>query len=39
MKTKHALLPALAGILLALPSQAQPVCLAFGPPPPLNPPY
>lgn len=36
MKTKHALLLVPAGILLALPSQAQPVCIGFGPPPPLN---
>lgn len=36
MKTKLALLLVLASALLALPSQAQPVCLSFGPPPPLN---
>lgn len=38
MKTKLGFLPALTllGILLALPSQAQPVCITFGPPPPLN---
>lgn len=35
MKTTTLLL-ALAFALLALPSQAQPVCLNFGPPPPLN---
>ena len=36
MKTKLALLLVLASALLALPSQAQPVCIGFGPPPPVN---
>lgn len=36
MKTRSALLLALVGILLALPSQAQPVCVNFGPPPPAG---
>jgi hypothetical protein len=36
MKTKPVLLLALVGALLALPSQAQPVCINFGPPPPVN---
>ena len=36
MKTRSALLLVLAGALLALPSQAQPVCIGFGPPPPAG---
>ena len=36
MKTKLALLLALVGALLASPSQAQPVCINFGPPPPAG---
>ena len=36
MKTKLALLLAVVGALLALPSQAQPVCVNFGPPPPAG---
>lgn len=36
MNKKSVLLLALVGTLLALPAQAQPVCINFGPPPPLN---
>jgi len=36
MNKKSVLLLALVGTLLTLPSQAQPVCVNFGPPPPIN---
>ena len=36
MNKKSVLLLALVGTLFAFPSQAQPVCISFGPPPPVN---
>ena len=36
MNKKSVLLLALVGTLFTLPSQAQPVCINFGPPPPLG---